>query len=93
MLVSCPRCGDKKTSHGGGNLGSRITERMSLESVIVVDREEAELRGLSTVKVNCPRCGGNRAYFRTAEVGEEDGMIEVQVFRCTQCGRTWRERG
>ena len=92
-VLACRRCGEKKTSNGGGNLGSRVTGRTPVESVIVIDQEVAGLRGQSTVKVNCPKCGGNRAYFRTVEFSEEDETIEVQVFKCTQCGRTWRERG
>ena len=93
MLISCPRCGYKKTSNGGCNLSSRVTVRTSVESVIVIDQEVDGLRVRSTVKVNCPKCDGNRAYFRTVEFSEEDETIEVQVFKCTQCGHTWRERG
>jgi DNA-directed RNA polymerase subunit M/transcription elongation factor TFIIS len=38
-------------------------------------------------------CEGKRARFWTTEISEEKETVEIQVFRCTLCGHTCRERG
>ena len=90
--LACPKCGYMKASGMEGNRHSRVARQMSEESVVVVSQEEAELRVLPTVKVECPKCSGNRAYYWTTEIGKEEDTIQVYVFRCTRCRHAWRER-
>jgi DNA-directed RNA polymerase subunit M/transcription elongation factor TFIIS len=41
----------------------------------------------------CPKCAHDRAYYRTLEVWDDDGdTMDIQIYRCTKCNRTWREK-
>ena len=88
----CPKCRYMKTSEMEGKRGSRVTRQMSKESVVVVGQEVNGLDVLPTVKIECPKCSGNRAYYWTTAIGDEGETIQVYVFRCTRCTHAWRER-
>jgi DNA-directed RNA polymerase subunit M len=90
-ILACLRCGYEKTEREG-KPSSTVTGQTFKESIVVINQEEAGLRVLPTVKVDCPKCDGNRAYYWTIYTSDdEETMIELQVFRCTRCGHTWRD--
>jgi DNA-directed RNA polymerase subunit M/transcription elongation factor TFIIS len=87
-ILACPRYGHKKAEKEG-NPSSIVTEQTFIEFIIVMFRGE-----VARAKVDCPKCDGNRAYYWTiCTSDDEKTMIEVQVFRCTRCGHSWREKG
>lgn len=92
-VLVCPRCGYEKVEAESTSrpAGPRPTAD---NSIVVINQDEARLRVLPTVRADCPKCDGQRAYHWTMYVSdEEEAPIEVQVFKCMQCGQTWREKG
>jgi DNA-directed RNA polymerase subunit M len=91
MALSCVKCGTvKKIDTRKPQLYPRKTNR---EGVVVIDDYDAALSGLSTTRITCPKCENRMAYYRMAETGDEESIVEVQIFRCTRCRHTWRETG
>jgi DNA-directed RNA polymerase subunit M/transcription elongation factor TFIIS len=85
----CSKCGTKQILETNNTvicLSQPISDR-----VCVVD-EDVDLQLLPPTRVQCPECGGYRAYYRTLELTDEEETIEVQIFKCTHCMHTWRER-
>lgn len=64
--------------------------RKQKEDVIVIGREEQKIRTLPKTKVECPKCGNNEAFYWLVQTRSADES-STQFFRCTNCGRTWRE--
>ncbi len=84
----CRKCGYEK----------EVDEEKTEELVIKVKRNENEvpviegenLKTLPTTKVICPECGHNEAFWWMRQLRAADES-EVRFFRCTKCGKTWRE--
>jgi transcription factor S len=92
-ILACSRCGYEKAEKEV-KPSSTVTGQTFKDGIVVIDQDVAGLRVLATVKVDCPKCDGNRAYYWTIFASDnEETMVEVQVFRCTRCGHSWREKG
>ncbi|MEM3391702.1 MAG: zinc ribbon domain-containing protein [Archaeoglobaceae archaeon] len=52
--------------------------------------EGERVQTLPTTKAICPACGNNKAYWWMRQLRAADES-EVRFFRCTKCGKTWRE--
>jgi len=46
--------------------------------------------GLPAIKAHCSECGNDKAYWWLRQLRSADES-EVRFFRCTKCGKTWRE--
>ena len=92
-ILACLRCGFEKAEKESiprSTVGRQILK----EGIVVIDQDAAGLQVLPTVKVECPKCDGNRAYYWTIFTSDdEETMVDVQVFRCTRCRHSWREKG
>ena len=92
-ILACHRCGYEKAEKEG-TFNSIVTGQTFKESIVVISQDEAGLRVLPTVKVECSKCGNKSAHYWTIYISdEEETPIEVQVFRCTSCRHSWREKG
>jgi len=52
--------------------------------------EGENVKTLPTTNVVCPACGNREAYWWLRQLRAADES-EVRFFRCTKCGKTWRE--
>jgi DNA-directed RNA polymerase subunit M/transcription elongation factor TFIIS len=92
-VLVCPRCGFEKAGEPS-KLRPSDTRQAFTECIKVIDQDAAGLRVLPIVRADCLKCYGKRAYNWAIYLSdEEETVIEVQVFRCTGCGYTWREKG
>jgi DNA-directed RNA polymerase subunit M len=66
---------------------------LSHPDVIVISDEKMNLQVHPTVRMDCPKCDGTRAVYWTTLIGDEEESVELQVFKCTKCRYTWREKG
>lgn len=83
-VLVCRKCGFEKEKEGQSViLKDAVKER---EEVIL----EEESAGMPTMKVKCPDCGNNTAYWWLRQLRSAD-EAEVRFFRCTKCKKTWRE--
>ncbi|MCX8152161.1 MAG: transcription factor S [Archaeoglobaceae archaeon] len=81
----CKKCGYEKEAE---NYSIVIKEKRKKEEIPII--EEVNIRVLPTTRAVCPECGNNEAYWWLRQLRAADEP-EVRFFRCTKCGKTWRE--
>jgi DNA-directed RNA polymerase subunit M len=62
------------------------TDIKEREVVVLEGRE----MGMPTTRAICEDCGNNVAYWWLRQLRAADES-EVRFFRCTKCGKTWRQ--
>jgi DNA-directed RNA polymerase subunit M len=86
-VLACPKCGEvtRRSDPIVQKLGT------ARESVVVIGKEdEKSVQTLPTMQVICQKCGNGEAFYWMVQTrGGDEAM--TQFFRCTKCGRTWRE--
>ena len=89
---SCRKCGFEieLAQNHGWNAKPRLLKNAN--NVVILDPDEANIHVLPSIKIDCPKCTHNRAYSQIIEIGQEDGITDVQLNRCTNCGHSWREK-
>lgn len=84
----CPKCGYVEEVTTKASMVERtVIEHKPDEKPIVVSKISETL---PKVKVTCPRCGNNEAYFWVQQTRAADEP-PTRFYRCTRCGYTWRE--
>jgi DNA-directed RNA polymerase subunit M len=63
------------------------------ECVVALSPDVAKLNVLPTTRMECPKCSHDRAHYRTLEIWDDEGdTLDIQIYRCTKCKHTWREK-
>jgi DNA-directed RNA polymerase subunit M/transcription elongation factor TFIIS len=92
-VLVCSRCGFENAVESSTPRPT-VIRKSSAESIKVIDQDVAGLRVLPTIRADCPKCESKKAHSWAIFVSdEEETMMEVQVFKCTSCKYTWREKG
>jgi len=102
----CPKCksimlpvGDDKMVCRGCGYAIEIDKAENSDKIVIKERkrednitilEEEDVGILPVIEVKCPECGNNKAYWWLRQLRSADES-EVRFFRCTKCGKTWRE--
>ncbi len=81
----CRKCGYEKEV---GEEKVVIKSEKNKEEIPVIEGEN--VKTLPTTKAICPSCGNNEAFWWMRQLRAADES-EVRFFRCTKCGKTWRE--
>lgn len=81
----CQLCGAEEKAEGSEYKVVRKVEEKS--DVVVIEEEPSTL---PTIKVKCPKCGNDRAYWWMRQTRSADEP-STRFYRCTKCGNTWRE--
>ncbi|MCS7119029.1 MAG: transcription factor S [Archaeoglobaceae archaeon] len=81
----CRKCGYEKEAV---NEKIVIKSELNREEIPVIEGERVQT--LPTTKALCPVCGNTEAYWWMRQLRAADES-EVRFFRCTKCGKTWRE--
>ncbi len=81
----CRKCGYEKEAEDGEII--IVTKRNENEIPVI---EGDNIRTLPTTEALCPACGNREAYWWLRQLRAADES-EVRFFRCTKCGKTWRE--
>lgn len=68
----------------------KFKEKISRGKEDVIPVVENTSRILPTTSADCPECGHNEAYWWTQQTRASDEP-ETRFYRCTKCGKTWRE--
>lgn len=100
----CPKCDSLLVPEGGKLICAscgyseeiRDTEGYTLvsnkkrkEETGIVESEESAVT-LPTTRAHCPKCGNNTAYWWMLQTRRADEP-PTRFYRCTKCGKTWRE--
>ena len=81
----CRKCGHEKEAEGGDMV---IVTKRNEEEIPVIEGDN--IQTLPTTEASCPSCGNREAYWWLRQLRSADES-EVRFFRCTKCGKTWRE--
>lgn len=81
----CRKCGYEKEV---GEEKVVIKSEKNKGEIPVIEGEK--VKTLPTTKAICPACGNNEAFWWMRQLRAADES-EVRFFRCTKCGKTWRE--
>lgn len=84
-IYKCRRCG---TETPKGNKDFSTTTEHKERGITILEGEESA--GLPTTRVKCEECGNDTAYWWLRQLRSADES-ETRFFRCTKCGKTWRE--
>lgn len=82
----CKKCGYEKDAESDREFIIKVERNK--DDVPVIESEN--LKTLPTTKAICPTCGNNEAFWWLRQLRAADES-EVRFFRCTKCGKTWRE--
>jgi DNA-directed RNA polymerase subunit M len=64
-------------------------KQKSRETIVVIGKEEQQIKTNPTVRVQCPKCENNVAYTWQVQTRAGDEGA-TQFFRCTKCSFTFR---
>jgi len=87
VVLACPKCGEETRR------SDPVVQKFGTakEAVVVIDKkDEKSIQTLPTMKVTCQKCGHGEAFYWMVQTRGGD-EASTQFFRCTKCGRTWRE--
>lgn len=87
-VVRCRKCGFEQKQTAKAVIVGEEQNKPQREMTVLEDKQDAGLP--TTEDVKCPDCGNQRAYWWMRQLRSADES-EVRFFRCTQCGKTWRE--
>ena len=84
----CRKCGYEEPLNPEAAKAYRLTQKVEhkVEDIPII---EQDLATLPKVKITCPKCGNDEAYWWELQTraGDEPSTI---FYRCTKCGYTWR---
>jgi DNA-directed RNA polymerase subunit M len=82
----CRKCGYEKEAKSDERIV--VVSRGDRGEVPVIEGEN--IKTLPTTNAICPACGNREAFWWLRQLRSADES-EVRFFRCTKCGKTWRE--
>jgi DNA-directed RNA polymerase subunit M len=85
-LLVCESCGysEKVEKPEEYTLAKKVEEKGGVEVI------EEERKPLPTTRTTCPACGNSTAYWWILQTRSADEP-PTRFYRCTKCGKTWRE--
>jgi DNA-directed RNA polymerase subunit M len=83
-VLRCDVCGYTEKASWVNEHRAREEQRAEIP---VVEGPEA---ALPTAKVECPRCGNDRAYWWMRQTRSADEPT-TRFYKCTKCKKVWRE--
>ncbi|WP_178916492.1 transcription factor S [Natronomonas gomsonensis] len=86
----CQSCGFEKDRDTENEASMTTTEGQDTDSgpVDMSEVDDAEIG--PTTKVNCPKCGHDRARYEMKQIRAADES-ETRFFTCVECDHKWRE--
>ena len=84
----CPACKCKKTSQDTVSVKA-VAPKKPRETIVVIDKEDQEIKTNPTTNIQCPKCENNVAYTWQVQTRAGDEGA-TQFFRCTKCNHTFR---
>jgi len=86
-LYKCPNCGAEEPLSEASVIQR---DKQEDDKIIVIGKKEQSLKTMSTVKLKCPKCDNDKAYWWMVQTRGIDES-STQFYRCTKCGYTWRD--
>ena len=91
LILSCPKCGyENKATRP--NLFIKQVDNCSRENLVIIGKKEQRFRTSPTFAISCTKCGSNRAYGWSIDLGSLE-RSSTQFYRCIKCNYTSRDTG
>ena len=84
--VICPKCGYSEKE--SDKIKGEVKKEETKPDIGVFDEKEAK-ETMSTIKIDCEKCGNNEAVWWMLQTRSADEPT-TQFYRCTKCNHTWR---
>ncbi len=79
-LLVCMRCGHVEEA-------KKPAEKKTAEVPVIESPTE---KALPTTKIECPKCGNDKAFWWMQQTRSADEP-STRFYKCTKCGHVWRE--
>ncbi len=92
LIYVCPKCGYREDASSALSQ-SRVlvtTIKHSEKEKLIIVSEDLEGKLLPKVKIRCPRCGHDEAYYWVVQTRRADEP-PTRFYKCVKCGYVWRE--
>ncbi len=90
LILKCRQCGfEKPVKSRDDYVISQEVKKDPKDEIIVVEDDSIPM---PKVKVTCPKCGNNEAYYWQLQTRSADEAM-TEFYKCTKCGHTWRNYG
>jgi len=83
-LLSCPKCGYAENE---ARTSKKIEEATKSDLNVLEESDGKEI--LSTIQIECAKCGNSQAVWWMLQTRSADEPT-TQFYRCTKCSYTWR---
>ena len=80
-------CGFKSSKLESASIKEEVADKS--KEVEVIDNKQ-DLESLPKIKVECPKCSHQEAYFWTVQTRAGDEP-ETKFMKCVKCGKVWRD--
>jgi len=87
QCLICPKCGADEPLESDIVYSKPGSDE---DKIIVIGKKERNLSTTPQVKMKCPKCDNNKAYWWMVQTRGIDES-STQFYRCTKCGHTWRD--
>ena len=84
-FLSCPKCDYKEGKESESQ--NKSLEESKSDFLVLDENEGKEI--LSTIEIECEKCGNNEAVWWMLQTRSADEPT-TQFYRCTKCEHTWR---
>ena len=84
----CPKCGYSESTAKKNKKETKEERKEEMSKLNIVEGDEAK-ETLSTIKIDCEKCGNNEAVWWMLQTRSADEPT-TQFYRCTKCRHTWR---
>ena len=90
-VYKCPKCGYEESGEASGSVKIKTVIKHSIKEKTLVLEDERPPAGAQITKgVVCPKCGNDEAYFWILQTRAADEP-PTRFYKCTKCGKVWRE--
>ncbi|MFC1486430.1 transcription factor S [Thermoproteota archaeon] len=83
----CPVCNCQKVVQSSA--AKKLAHKNTKETIVVIGKEDQQLKTNPTTKIKCPKCEHNLAYTWQVQTRSGDEGA-TQFFRCIKCNHTFR---
>ncbi|UCC58844.1 MAG: RPA12/RPB9/RPC11 RNA polymerase family protein [Candidatus Bathyarchaeum sp.] len=89
LILKCPKCGYEKLATRPNLFAVKVNNH-SRENLVIIGKKEQQLRTAPIFRIDCPKCGNNRAYVWMVHLGSLE-QSSTQFYRCNKCNFTYRD--
>jgi len=88
-IYKCTKCGYEEETAHSITVTTKVKHSVK-EKTLVLEQEEMPTGAQKIKGILCPACGNDEAYFWILQTRRADEP-PTRFYKCTKCGKVWRE--